>query len=57
MGLWIIVNLIRILSGRMRLAIRLPLIGPAFMSVILVLAVFNGLCPFLGLKTNTNFGM
>jgi len=57
MGFWMIWNLIRTLPTRSEPAIRLPMMRPAFMSFILVFAILNGLCPFLGLKTHTSFSM
>jgi hypothetical protein len=57
LGFWMLFNLVRTLPTRQGKAIRLSVLGPPFMSFILVLALFNGMCPYLGLKTNTSFGM
>jgi hypothetical protein len=49
-------------AGRLRIDPRLPAkqvlkISPAFLWVFPVLLVFNGFCPYLGLKTDTSFAM
>lgn len=57
MGLWMLRNVISTFWFTQKMRPELRMWGPAWMAIFPALALLNGLCPFIGLKTHTSFGM
>ncbi len=57
MGAWLVSSLFRSMPSNVEASQPLRLWGPAWMAILPLLAVVNGLCPYIGLKTQTSFAM
>ena len=57
MGVWLVSSLFRSMPSNVEARKPLRLWGPAWMAILPLLAIVNGLCPYIGLKTQTSFAM